>query len=129
MIALTTFCYIFLAYGITNMFVYAEGPWGVFAKIRKLAKRISSGLGDLFSCMMCFSTWIGLILSIVDILLPTIVFTPFNIILFGSGLWWLIPILDAGFTSGMVWLIHNFEEACERHGAVEYDNEDENEEE
>ena len=70
--------------------------------------------------MMCFSTWVGLVVSIVDLLIPAAVFTPFNIVLAGTGLWWLIPILDAGFTSGVVWLIHNFEEACERHGTIGY---------
>ena len=110
------------------MVCYAEGPWGIFEWWREVADNISEGFGKLFNCMMCFSTWVGLLVSIVDLLIPAAAFTPFNIILAGSGLWWLIPILDAGFTSGAVWLVHNFEEACERHGTIGYidDNSEQN---
>ena len=117
---LLVFCYILFAYGIANMVCYAEGPWGIFEWWREVADHISEGFGKLFNCMMCFSTWVGLLASIVDLLIPSAVFTPFNLILAGSGLWWLIPILDAGLTSGAVWLLHNLEEAFERHGAVAY---------
>lgn len=122
---LLVFCYILFAYGIANMVCYAEGPWGIFEWWREVADNISEGFGKLFNCMMCFSTWVGLLASIVDLLLPTAVFTPFNLILAGSGLWWLIAILDAGFTSGAVWLLHNLEEAFERHGAIAYIDEKE----
>lgn len=122
---LLVFCYILFAYGIANMVCYAEGPWGIFEWWREVADHISEGFGKLFNCMMCFSTWVGLLASIVDLLIPSAVFTPFNLILAGSGLWWLIPILDAGLTSGAVWLLHNLEEAFERHGAVAYIDEKE----
>jgi H+/Cl- antiporter ClcA len=100
------------------MVCYAEGPWGVFEWWRNVADNISEGFGKLFNCMMCFSTWIGLVFSIIDLLLPSVVFTPFNLIIGESGPWWLILVLDAGLTSGGVWLIHNLEEAFERHGTV-----------
>lgn len=122
---LLVFCYILFAYGIANMVCYAEGPWGIFEWWREVADHISEGFGKLFNCMMCFSTWVGLLASIVDLLIPAAVFTPFNLILAGSGLWWLIPILDAGLTSGSVWLLHNLEEAFERHGAIAYIDENE----
>lgn len=122
---LMVFCYILFAYGIANMVCYAEGPWGIFEWWREVANNISEGFGKLFTCMMCFSTWVGLVFSIVDLLVKSVTFTPFNLLLVGSGAWWLIPILDAGFTSGVVWLIHNFEEACERHGAIGYIDENE----
>ena len=117
---LIVFCYILFAYGLANMVCFAEGPFNMFEWWREVANNISEGFGKLFTCMMCFSTWVGLVVSIVDLLIPAAVFTPFNIVLAGAGLWWLIPILDAGFTSGVVWLIHNFEEACERHGTIGY---------
>ena len=125
---LIVLCYVMFAYGVANMVCYAEGPFGVFEWWRKVADSISEGFGKLFNCMMCFSTWVGLVFSGIDLLFPTVAFTPFNIILAGSGLWWLILILDAGFTSGAVWLVHNFEEACERHGTIGYieDNNEEN---
>ena len=122
---LLVFCYILFAYGIANMVCYAEGPWGIFEWWREVADNISEGFGKLFNCMMCFSTWVGLLASIGDLLIPSAVFTPFNLILAGTGLWWLIPILDAGLTSGAVWLLHNLEEAFERHGAIAYIDEKE----
>jgi hypothetical protein len=125
---LLVFCYILFAYGIANMVCYAEGPFNMFSWWREVADNISEGFGKLFNCMMCFSTWVGLLASIVDLLIPSAVFTPFNLILAGSGLWWLIPILDAGLTSGSVWLLHNLEEAFERHGAIAYIDEKEGEE-
>lgn len=113
---------------MANMVCYAEGPWGIFEWWREVADHISEGFGKLFHCMMCFSTWVGLVFSVVDLLLPAVAFTPFNLILAGSGLWWLIPILDAGLTSGAVWLLHNLEEAFERHGSIGYiDNSEEGE--
>lgn len=122
---LIVFCYILFAYGIANMVCYAEGPWGIFEWWREVADHISEGFGKLFNCMMCFSTWVGLLVSAVDLLITSAVFTPFNLILAGTGLWWLIPILDAGLTSGAVWLLHNLEEAFERHGTIGYIDENE----
>lgn len=122
---LIVFCYILFAYGIANMVCYAEGPFNMFAWWREVADNISEGFGKLFNCMMCFSTWVGLVTSIVDLLIPSVAFTPFNLILAGHGLWWLIPILDAGLTSGAVWLLHNLEEAFERHGTIGYIDESE----
>lgn len=122
---LIVFCYILFAYGIANMVCYAEGPFNMFAWWREVADNISEGFGKLFNCMMCFSTWVGLVTSIADLLIPSVAFTPFNLILAGHGLWWLIPILDAGLTSGAVWLLHNLEEAFERHGTIGYIDENE----
>lgn len=122
---LIVFCYILFAYGIANMVCYAEGPFNMFAWWREVSDNISEGFGKLFNCMMCFSTWVGLVTSIVDLLIPSVAFTPFNLILAGHGLWWLIPILDAGLTSGAVWLLHNLEEAFERHGTIGYIDESE----
>lgn len=101
--------------------VYGRGPFGLCEKIRKLAARISSGLGELFNCPLCFSTWVGILTSLLDILfLKEIALTPFSIILAPlMGFWGcaLIVLLDAFFTAGFVWLLHQFEEALERHNA------------
>lgn len=121
MIALKIFAYIFYAYGLTTIMVYGRGPFGICEGIRKLAARISDGLGELFSCPLCFSTWVGILTSLFDTLfLKGITLTPFNIILAPLGGFWgvcLIVLLDAFFTAGFVWLLHQFEEALERHGA------------
>jgi hypothetical protein len=49
-------------------------------------------------------------------LLPTLKLTPFMLLLSGSAPWWVIMILDGFFASGVVWLIHTFQEAMERSG-------------
>lgn len=99
--------------------VYGRGPFGICEVIRNLAAKISDGLGQLFSCPLCFSTWVGIGTSLLDILLlKSVELTPFSIILAPLGGFWgsaLIVLLDAFFTAGMVWLLHQFEEALERH--------------
>ncbi len=120
MVALKIFAYIFYAYGLTTIMVYGRGPFGICESVRKLAAKISDGLGELFSCPLCFSTWVGILTSLIDILfLKTVALTPFNIIM-GSitGFWGasLVVLLDAFSTAGFVWLLHQFEEALERHG-------------
>lgn len=110
--------YILFAYGMANMVVYANGPFGIFEKWRTFTNKISESFGELFTCMICLSTWIGLIFSIVNTyIVPSIPFTPFNVI-FGTGTEHVIikTVLDLAATSGAVWLLHNLEEAMERHG-------------
>jgi hypothetical protein len=123
---LTLFAYIIFAYGIANMIIFASGPFGIFEKWRNFTHRVSDGFGELFTCPMCLSTWIGLVFSAINIwLVPTVAFTPFNMV-FGVGEYIpLVLIMDMGFTSGIVWLIHQFEEMMERIGVVtEYEYED-----
>ena len=83
----------------------------IFEKIRYWSDYLDEHFGLLFSCMMCFPTNLGIILSILNWFLIPIAFTPFNILL-GTvpTLWWLAAILDGAFTSGIVWLIHHVEE-------------------
>lgn len=120
MIALKIFAYIFYAYGLTTIMVYGRGPFGICDFVRKIAARLSDGLGQLFSCPMCFSTWVGLLTSLLDILfLKGTTITPFNVILASLGGFWgavLTILLDAFVTSGFVWFLHQIEEALERHG-------------
>lgn len=119
MIALKLFAYMFYAYGITTIMVYGRGPFGLCETIRNLASKISDGLGELFSCPLCFSTWVGMLTSLLNLLcLSTHPFTPFSIILGSTGGIWigiLIILLDGFFTAGIVWLLHQLEEAMERH--------------
>jgi tryptophan-rich sensory protein len=116
--------YILLSYGLSNLIVYANGPFHVFEKWREISHNIGEQFGELFTCMMCFSTWVGLALSLVNsLLLPAVAFTPFNIILGSVAPFWFIMILDMGFTSAVVWLIHQLEEMMERTGNVVYEDE------
>jgi len=118
--------YALFAYGICNMIIFASGPFGIFEKWRNFAHKISEGFGELFTCPMCLSTWVGLLFSALNIIfVKDIAFTPFNII-FGVGNY--IPfvlIMDMGFTSGAVWLIYQFDEMMARIGKYEYEEDEE----
>ena len=124
MLFITFLSYILLSYGLSNLIVYANGPFRIFEKWREISHNIGEQFGELFTCMMCFSTWVGLALSLVNsLLLPAVAFTPFNIILGSVAPFWFIMILDMGFTSAVVWLIHQLEEMMERTGNVVYEDE------
>lgn len=119
MTVITFLSYILLSYGIANMIVYANGPFHVFEHWRNFTHAINEQFGEMFTCMMCLSTWIGLFLSLLDaFVFPGLIFTPFNIIFGSQGIWWITAILDMGFTSGSVWILHQFEEALERIGTA-----------
>ena len=112
---ITIIAYTLFAYGITNMIIFASGPFGIFEKWRNFAHRISYGFGELFTCPMCLSTWVGLIFSLCNIIfVRDVAFTPFNMI-FGVGEYGpFTVIMDMGFTSGVVWLLYQLDEMMER---------------
>lgn len=124
MLFVTFISYIFLCYGLSNLVVFSNGPFHIFEKWREISHNIGEQFGELFTCMMCFSTWVGLALSLINsLLLPSVAFTPFNIILGTVAPFWFIMILDMGFSSAVVWLLHQLEEMMERTGNVVYDDE------
>lgn len=103
------FC--FTCYSFVNMLLYFSGPFGVFEHIRNIAGKISPRMGELFSCPACASTWVSFFLSALNLLIiPSVPFTPFNFILGGTGLWWLIILLDGLCGSGTTWLLFKFED-------------------
>lgn len=117
--------YIFASYGISEMVIFGRGPWAIFEKWREFSFRISEGFGELFQCMLCFPTWVGLFFSLIDvILLPTFAFTPFSIIFSGIKLTFWIGflniILDMLFTSGICWCLYSIEEYLETHKIIVY---------
>lgn len=115
--ALTIFVYCIAAYGLANMMVYGSGPFRLFEHIRYITDAISEHFGQLFQCMMCLPANIGLVASAIDwFLLKNVAITPFNIMLSGTGLWWLAILGDLAFTSGMTWLIHHVESFFEKIG-------------
>lgn len=108
--ALIIFLYCIVAYGFSNMMVHGSGPFRIFERIRNITTKISEHFGSLFKCMMCFPANLGWVLSLIDwFLIKDVAFTPFNLLLIGTNLWWLALILDCCFTSGIVWLMHNIE--------------------
>ena len=119
--------YCFMCYGWSTMQVFGSGPFRIFEHIRNITSSISEHFGQMFQCMMCFSANLGWVLSLVDwFFLKQIAFTPFNILLAGTGLWWLALLFDCCFTSGVVWFIHHIELFFENlaEGNVETTNED-----
>lgn len=111
---LLIFCYCMVAYGLSNMMVFGSGPFRIFEYIRSISSAIGEHFGQLFQCMMCFPANFGWVMSLIDwFLLPGIAITPFNIILAGTGYWWLALLLDCCFTTGIVWIIHHVEEYFE----------------
>ena len=96
------------------MVVFGSGPFRIFEHIRNISNLIGEHFGQLFSCFMCFPANFGWVMSLIDwFFLKDIAITPFNIILAGTGYWWLALLLDCCFTSGVVWLIHHIEEFFE----------------
>jgi Na+-driven multidrug efflux pump len=75
-------------------------------------QRTHDQLGELISCEACTSTWVSFFVSALNLLfIPSIAFTPFNLLLGDTGLWWLIILLDGLFGSGVSWMLFRIEDA------------------
>ncbi len=87
------FLWVFTAYGMTSILV-----WGsIFESTREYIKKHSKFFGDLVSCTLCTSTWVGFFMSIV---LGGMVSNILNV-------HWLLGIFfDGMFTAGSVWAIN-----------------------
>jgi hypothetical protein len=83
----------FIAYGMTSILV-----WGsIFENQRMWIKTKSKFFGDLISCVLCTSTWVGFFMSICLGGLTTSI-----------GLHWFPSIFfDGMFTAGIVWAINS----------------------
>ena len=109
---LVTFAFSFACYSATQMLVYLNGPFHIFEKFRRLLQIMHEQLGELISCESCTSTWVSFFISGLNLLvIPTLPFTPFNLILGGTGLWWLIILLDGLYGSGISWMLFRIEDA------------------
>ena len=108
---MTTLYYIFMTYGLTNILVFGK----IFDKPRNWVSDKSSFLKGLLGCMMCLSTWVGMISSLF-FFSPVMSLKLVNPILdWHYGIVFPLAIfLDAMFTSGTVWVIHTVQEAFER---------------
>lgn len=88
------------AYGMTSIIV-----WGsIFEPVRNYIKKHSKFFGDLVSCTLCSSTWVGFFMSIV---LGGLTSDIFNIH-WSFGIFW-----DGVFTAGIVWVINSIVEFFE----------------
>lgn len=90
----------FIAYGLTSILV-----WGsIFEGMRNWIKLHSKFFGDLISCTLCTSTWVGFFMSITFGGLTTKIFE----------MHWLPSIFfDGMFTAGIVWVINTVVEFFE----------------
>jgi hypothetical protein len=115
--------FILVCYGISNMIVYSNGPFHIFSKWRAFTEKIHPMVGELFSCMMCFPFWVGLIISAIDLFIFGGLLTPFNILLFNHpiGISKIITVLflDGSLSSGTTWVLHNIEEYFESNSKYE----------
>lgn len=86
--------YIMAAYGMTSILV-----WGaIFENQRTWIKKHSKFFGDLISCTLCTSTWVGFFMSL---FLGSISTQYFDTV-------WIINLLfDGMFTAGSVWAINS----------------------
>ncbi len=110
---MNTLLFILIAYGFSNIVVYGS----IFEGFRDFWKKINPNFfGVLFSCMVCFPTWVGFFMSL-TFFSPTLHYGLVDFDVFGlfeiskevSSVFW-----DGVLASGTVWLIHTFQEMCER---------------
>lgn len=108
---MTIFFYIFMAYGLTNILVFGT----IFNRPRAWIIKKIPFLKGLLECMMCLSTWVGM-LSSFFFFSPVMSLNIENQILnWHYEMFFPFAIfLDAMFTSGTVWIIHTIQETFER---------------
>lgn len=92
--------WILIAYGMSSIIV-----WGsIFEEVREWIKLQSKFVGDLVSCILCTSTWVGFFLSICLGGLTSPAF----------GVHWLLGIFfDGMLTAGAVWALNSLIEFFE----------------
>lgn len=103
--------YILVSYGICNILIFGS----IFNGFREFIGANNESpkfIGKLFSCFMCLSFWVGMLLSITMYSPITNNFIN-DTINFGSYNYLITIFFDACFTSGGVWLIHTFQESLE----------------
>ena len=94
------------SFGLSNIIVYGK----IFEKQRDYITQHSNFLGSLINCIMCFSFWSGIILSLI--------YSPSNALLFNFNtslpLILLSSFIDGLYSSGSVYLINTIIEKLER---------------
>ena len=112
---LIIFAYTFFVYGISVLFTQSYGPANIFFRLRLWAGKVGDNFGMLFKCMTCFPTNVGWVFSLFDwFLVPGVAISPFNMILGGTGLWWLAMILDACYCAGTCQLLWNIDDFIDK---------------
>lgn len=108
---LIVFVYIMTTFALTELLVYYDGFMHVFEHVRKILNAIHPMFGELMSCVVCTSSWVGISFSALNYFaINKIPFTPFNIILGETSYWWLIIFFDMCFTAGTTMLLNHMDE-------------------
>lgn len=102
--------FILFAYGVTNMLVYSNGPFGIIDSFRNIVGELNEQIGEMFECMICTSANVGWISSALLMAFGYRI-TP-GAFVFG-GDWWMAIPFDLFATSGAVWLMHSAQKAME----------------
>jgi hypothetical protein len=90
----------FISYGITSILV-----WGsIFEKFRNWIKKHFKFFGDLISCTLCTSTWVGFFMSIF--------FGSITAIFFDTNIVFHI-FFDGMYSAGSVWALNSIIEFFE----------------
>ena len=85
--------WILAAYGMTSILV-----WGsIFESTREWIKKHSKFFGDLISCTLCTSTWVGFFMSLVLGSISTRYF---------DTIWFINLFFDGMVTAGGVWALN-----------------------
>ena len=115
---LTLFIYTFAVYGVSVLFTQSIGPFNVFIRLRMWASKVGENFGLLFKCMTCFPTNVGWIFSLINWFFLPVAITPFNMLLGGTGLWWLAMILDACYCAGTCHLLWNIDDYIDKNTPI-----------
>jgi len=92
--------WILAAYGMTSIIV-----WGsLFESTREWIKKHSKFFGDLFSCTLCTSTWVGFFMSLFLGSISTQYF---------DTIWFINLFFDGMVTAGGVWALNGIIEFFE----------------
>jgi hypothetical protein len=110
--------FMLIAYGISNILVFGS----IFEKWRTFWSNVNPGFfGMLFTCMICLPTYAGFLGSwliyspSIDYGIVTESLSVFGLFVIPKTL--IAIFIDGCMTSGVVWLIHSFQEALERHSS------------
>lgn len=109
--------YTLFMYGLSNIIAFGK-PFNFIREYlyRNNKYKLHSSIYELITCMMCLPTWLGGILSVLNIFVFKSMFLTPAYYLFQDNLMNLnlisiitIIIIDMSFTSGVVWLIDRVE--------------------
>ena len=107
-----TLIFILICYGACNNLIYGS----IFEGWRNFLTKFGTGgysIYKLFSCFMCLGTWMGFAITAIMLHFGYGHLTPVGSL--GVENTYLMIFFNGLLSAAGVWLIHNFEEALERH--------------